>query len=319
MKIICNSKSKLDLNYQSIKDKILRSKENLRRKNLANDPDSFLNKINLANDSYQFEAEEPEPSLKEEDGLKNEKFKSSISRAVRSIHSNMMNAKNIPVQTVEKVMSLLHDLTIESYKIKTAETASSIIYKTANKLKRDGIDFVTKDLEKLAQEITQEQQEVQPEQAQVEAQPAGQAPTAPDESTQEGEVQSQNETGIPKSDEVEPARFEDIETPGPEEGEYDGLIEDGININDASAKLDQVASMLADRRVIRNLAEFDIMLDKLGIASMFPELAESQSKLIDAFGYALTRVTKMMGQLSNAQTIMSSNESIPGADETPEG
>ena len=27
MKIICNSKSKLDLNYQSIKDKILRSKE----------------------------------------------------------------------------------------------------------------------------------------------------------------------------------------------------------------------------------------------------------------------------------------------------
>ena len=47
----------------------------------------------------------------------------------------------------------------------------------------------------------------------------------------------------------------------------------------------EVAGMLADRRIIRQLAEFDIMLDKIGIASMFPELAESQSKLIDSFSY----------------------------------
>jgi len=66
--------------------------------------------------------------------------------------------------------------------------------------------------------------------------------------------------------------------------------------------------MLADRRVIRLLAEFDIMLDRLGVASMFPELAESQSKLIDAFSYALTRVTKMMGQLANAQQFIQSHE-----------
>lgn len=300
-------------------DPITRSKENLRKNKLVNDSDSFLNKINLANDFEEAHYEEPEPSLGEEDILKNEKFKSSISRAVRSIHSNMMNSKKIDVQTVERVMSLLHDLTIESHKIKTAETASSIIHKTANKLRRDGINFPVVELEKLAQEVAQEQQAAQPEAPEVSPEAAGQAPAVPDSAEQGGMPQTQNETGIPKSDEVEPARFEDIETPGPEEGEYDGLIDDDISINDASAKLDQVASMLADRRVIRNLAEFDIMLDKLGIASMFPELAESQSKLIDAFGYALTRVTKMMGQLSNAQTIMSGNESVPGTDESTEG
>jgi uncharacterized transporter YbjL len=52
------------------------------------------------------------------------------------------------------------------------------------------------------------------------------------------------------------------------------------------------------------LAEFDIMLDKIGIASMFPELAEAQSKLIESYSYALTRVTKMLGMLSNNKAIM---------------
>ena len=46
------------------------------------------------------------------------------------------------------------------------------------------------------------------------------------------------------------------------------------------------------------------MLDKVGIASMFPELAEAQSKLIESYSYALTRVTKMLGMLSNNKAIM---------------
>ena len=93
-----------------------------------------------------------------------------------------------------------------------------------------------------------------------------------------------------------------------------------ISLDDASEKLDEVAGMLADRRIIRLLAEFDIMLDKLGVASMFPELAESQSKLIDGYSYALTRVTKMMGQLSNAKSFVDSGDGkIPGAEEAPSG
>ena len=50
------------------------------------------------------------------------------------------------------------------------------------------------------------------------------------------------------------------------------------------------------------------MLDKIGIAAMFPELAEAQSKLIDGYSYALTRVTKMMGQLANAKMLLEAQD-----------
>ena len=117
---------------------------------------------------------------------------------------------------------------------------------------------------------------------------------------------------IPSGDEVEPASLKDITPiPGARQGEYEELA-GTVSLDDAANKLDEVAGMLADRRIIRQLAEFDIMLDKIGIASMFPELAESQSKLIDAFSYALTRVTKMMGQLANAKSIIDSRNDLPG-------
>ena len=134
------------------------------------------------------------------------------------------------------------------------------------------------------------------------------------ESKDEAPRESKPTDGIPSSDEVKPIRFEDIKVPDHDD-RYDDLAGD-INVGDAANKLDEIAGMLADRRVIRLLAEFDIMLDRLGIASMFPELAESQSKLIDSFSYALTRVTKMMGQLANAQQAISSTEKVvvPGSD-----
>jgi hypothetical protein len=144
--------------------------------------------------------------------------------------------------------------------------------------------------------------------------PVGPQDEALGESKDEAPVESKPTDGIPSSDEVKPIRFEDIKVPDHDD-RYDDLAGD-INVGDAANKLDEIAGMLADRRVIRLLAEFDIMLDRLGIASMFPELAESQSKLIDSFSYALTRVTKMMGQLANAQQAISSTEKVvvPGSD-----
>jgi hypothetical protein len=82
-----------------------------------------------------------------------------------------------------------------------------------------------------------------------------------------------------------------------------------IGLHDAVLKLEEIAGRLADRRTIRLLAEFDIMLDKIGIAPMFPELAEAQSKLIDAYSYALTRVTKMLGMLSSGKSLVEISDS----------
>jgi len=143
------------------------------------------------------------------------------------------------------------------------------------------------------------------------AEMAPEGPPVPDEPS-EAEARA-DAMGVKKNDEAESVPLEKITpVPGAAEGEYAGLTGD-INLDDAATKLDEVAGMLADRRIIRLLAEFDIMLDRLGIASMFPELAESQSKLIDSYSYALTRVTKMMGQLSNAKTLVDSQKgTMPG-------
>ena len=241
----------------------------------------------------------------------------SLQRGLKSIYSNIM--KTPPEKEVyNSLMQSIRSLTDQIHVLSTPQTLVSVAYKTANKLERNGIKKYATDMRKLAQEL-EEQAEMQPEQVQQQVPQQDQGSLIPEESQAQPEQTQSEKSPIPRSDEVEPVRFEDIETAGPQKGEYEAVIPGEFDISDASKKLDEVASMLADRRVIRQLAEFDIMLDKLGIASMFPELAESQAKLIDAFGYALTRVTKMMGQLANAQTLISeSGSSVPGSEEGSE-
>lgn len=295
-------------------------KNNIGRPN----PDDFLRKINLANDgqdelnddSVEFKENSMTDAEFEQKKVSIDALRKSISRGVKGILSNVMNTDHLSEESIKKIVESLNSLTFESHKLSNANTISSVIHKTANKLQRDGISYGIDDLIKLAQEV-ESQQTTGVEAPVSEVQSAETSEPAADAGVAQAEEPTLKDK-IPLSDVVEPVKFEDIETKGPEDGEYDRLIEDDISISDASKKLDQVAGMLADRRVIRNLAEFDIMLDKLGIASMFPELAESQSKLIDAFGYALTRVTKMMGQLANAQTIMGKSTSIPGSVEASE-
>jgi len=203
-------------------------------------------------------------------------------------------------------------------------TASDITYQTANKLKKAGMDEGADILIKLAQEAPSIEEANMPVEPAPVAPAAEGVPTpgegqdmapeaaqAPEEASEAEE--RANAMGVKKNDEAESVPLEKITPiPGAAEGEYEGLTGD-INLDDAATKLDEVAGMLADRRIIRLLAEFDIMLDRLGIASMFPELAESQSKLIDSYSYALTRVTKMMGQLANAKTLVETQRGpMPG-------
>lgn len=191
-------------------------------------------------------------------------------------------------------------------------------HNTANKILKLSNNTIGGELKKFAQELDQQVQSEQAQPAaqqqepQQQAQPTQQAeaPAEEPQSAQPGQsgqqnVSEQSGIDIPLNEDVKPVRFEDIKAPEHDPERYDDLAGD-INVGDAATKLDEIAGMLADRRVIRLLAEFDIMLDRLGVASMFPELAESQSKLIDAFSYALTRVTKMMGQLANAQQVIQS-------------
>jgi hypothetical protein len=196
--------------------------------------------------------------------------------------------------------------------VKLTSTAADLTYQFADKLKKLGLSSGSEMMIKTAQDAAQQAESIEgsPAPAEPSAQPIGApAPTAEGSeaapATPEAEDNSLK-SKIPSPDDVEPASLKDIKPiPGPKEGEYDNFFGD-VNLDDAASKLDEVAGMLSDRRIIRLLAEFDIMLDKIGIAAMFPELAEAQSKLIDGYSYALTRVTKMMGQLANAKMLIES-------------
>lgn len=186
------------------------------------------------------------------------------------------------------------------------------VFNLESKLRKVGLTKEADVTKKFAQQI--EGTAPAPEATQ---EPAVEAPVQNTEE-QPADVQPEEDTGsgikgvIPSSDAANPVKFEDIKVPDQDPERYKALAGD-VDISDAAEKLDEIAGMLADRRVIRKLAEFDIMLDRMGIASMFPELAESQSKLIDAFSYALTRVTKMMGQLSQAQQVIrNTSGKLPG-------
>jgi hypothetical protein len=66
---------------------------------------------------------------------------------------------------------------------------------------------------------------------------------------------------------------------------------------DALQKLEEINKVISERNVVRALAAVDIILGQLGIASYFPQLSEAQSKLMDAFNYAGTRVAETIGQM----------------------
>tara|TARA_Y100000287_G_C14233299_1_gene363190 strand:- start:2909 stop:4453 length:1545 start_codon:yes stop_codon:yes gene_type:complete len=278
--------------------------------------------FNMPGDSFgeaAFDQTLDRAKLKADEAEAFDAWKSKLHSACRRM-DRLLRSKHMKEESYMNLAEILLNLSHQIHCLKLASTITDVTHKTANTLKKHGQGDLAEVLVKIAQEA--------PEAAVPQAQPeggqqvGGEAGITEQQDTQQAPVQedSQEEpadpndpkSAIPSGDDVESAQLKDITPiPGARPGEYEELAGD-VSLDDAASKLDEVAGMLADRRIIRQLAEFDIMLDKIGIASMFPELAESQSKLIDAFSYALTRVTKMMGQLANAKSIIDSKSGVPG-------
>jgi hypothetical protein len=250
---------------------------------------------------------------KKDDGEPLRIWKDKIHQACRRLDRLLREpASSLTPNQYLDLAQLLLQFSHKIMEVKLTSTAADLTYQFADKLKKLGLSSGSEMMIKTAQDAAQQAESIEgsPAPAEPSAQPIGApAPTAEDSeaapATPEAEDNSLK-SKIPSPDDVEPASIKDIKPiPGPKEGEYDNFFGD-VNLDDAASKLDEVAGMLSDRRIIRLLAEFDIMLDKIGIAAMFPELAEAQSKLIDGYSYALTRVTKMMGQLANAKMLIES-------------
>ena len=263
----------------------------------------------------------PERNTKEEEARINKNDLSKrMNKYIILLQKSLMSNDEIDLETFQDSLRLLNGLAEITKKIRTAEMGIDLMYRTSKRLGKCGLKKEAASLKKFAQQQEQDMAAPQPSPAPEQAEPQIEqelppGPPIPLEQQVETQPSDPNLQALDAANEAEPVKFSDIETDGPSDGEYDKIMSDSINMMDAADKLEDVASMLADRRVIRFLAEFDIMLDKLGVASMFPELAESQSKLIDAYSYALTRGSKMMGQLANAAEILKGMETkLPGSD-----
>ena len=231
-------------------------------------------------------------------------WKKKFNTALRRVDKILKESEDyVDPGKYEEISQILNKLDVQVAKIRLQASASDKSYCAAGQLTKLGFEKGASILFKFAQdaspvqEVAPEENVNPPETSTEEAPPKEEAVR----SNAEIERKQQEKANAEKGKEV----MKDIyPLPGPKEDEYEDIMKKDVSVDDASRKLEQIAGTLSDRRVIRYLAEFDIMLDKVGIASMFPELAEAQSKLIESYSYALTRVTKMLGMLSNNKAIM---------------
>lgn len=89
------------------------------------------------------------------------------------------------------------------------------------------------------------------------------------------------------------------------------------------SKLTDVSTFLKQRSIVRDIAQADLMLYDLNIASLFPELTEAQSRLIEAFTYASNRIDdilpKIRGSAENLRIQESDSTKQKPAVSIPEG
>lgn len=78
------------------------------------------------------------------------------------------------------------------------------------------------------------------------------------------------------------------------------------SLNKLLEQLGNVSTFLKQREIVRELAEADLLLYELNLASLFPELTEASSKLIDAFSYAGNKVDDIIPKIRGAADNLSS-------------
>ncbi len=278
--------------------------------------DPYASTSNYIGNDYDLDHDKQENDAKtQSEGKINYKnWKKKFNTALRRVDKILKESEDyVDSEKYEEISQVLNKLDVQVQKIRLQVSASDISFCAAGKLKKLGFSNGADVLFKYAQDAAPVDA-ADPKLAPVESPekpdasdvPASTEPVGP--SPEEIARKNQDKQNVDKGKTL----MRDIDpVPGAEEGEYDAIMKKDVSIEDAARKLEQIAGALSDRRVIRYLSEFDIILDKVGIASMFPELAEAQSKLIESYGYALTRVTKMLGMLSNSKAIQDMSGSVP--------
>lgn len=83
-----------------------------------------------------------------------------------------------------------------------------------------------------------------------------------------------------------------------------------VSVQDAITRLEDVIVIFKNRQLARELSMADLILNRLGMSALFPEISESLQKLYESTSYILTRLEKVNSQLRG--TIDTSNiELVP--------
>ena len=150
----------------------------------------------------------------------------------------------------------------------------------------------------LGQNVPQRVPEALPTQEQTDPVPAEQ----PEGAVQNLEVESPVET--PKGNADATNMTSEQAQAGPDvdqaKNDFDALIDSAfanLSVADVVAKLESVNKIFRNREISRQLAIVDVMLDRLGLASYFPTLAEATNKQLEANQYCLTRIEDILSKL----------------------
>lgn len=135
--------------------------------------------------------------------------------------------------------------------------------------------------------------------------PAAEKPAKPGAPV-EGEPLEVTEDDIPKDDAPPTSGFD---------AKMDQLLQ-SVTIEDVVAELEEISKEYKTREQPRRLSYVDMMLDSLGLASMFPSLSEAQNKALEATNYISTRVDDILAKLRGA--IASQEKPQAPAAERPE-
>jgi len=85
--------------------------------------------------------------------------------------------------------------------------------------------------------------------------------------------------------------------------DFDSLIDaafSNLKVGDIVKRLDDLSRIFKNREIARQLSIVDMMMDKLGLSSFFPSLAEATRSALESNQYCLVRIDEVKSRLSGA-------------------
>lgn len=109
---------------------------------------------------------------------------------------------------------------------------------------------------------------------------------------------------VPAKDKPEPGiEVVEGEFVMPPAKDFDAMIDAAfstLKVGDVVRRLDDLSRIFKNREIARQLAVVDMMMDRLGLSSFFPSLAEATRSALESNQYCLIRIDEVKSRLSGA-------------------